>query len=111
MGASESFWNNAAQIITAVGVVFIGALSAILTYKLNKVNKKVETVDTKLKEVGENVNGKIDKLLQGKDDIAKAKDDAERLGEAKIAAHDSGKLEAMQEQKKDDALKNTPSKQ
>lgn len=100
MTPSDSFWNNAPAMISSIGVILISVVGIILNYKVNNVKKKVDTVN-------ENVNGKMDQLLKSKDDLALAKEADQKLIDAKQAAHDSGKLEAMQEQKKDEALKNT----
>lgn len=107
MTPSDSFWNNAPAMISSIGVILISLFGIILNYKVNNVKKTVDKVGETVNTVGENVNGKMTQLLQAKDDIALVKEADIKLQDAKKASHDSGKLEAMQEQKKDEALKNT----
>lgn len=113
--ASEAFWVNFKDNITAVGTVLILLGTTYVGFQANKAKKNSEEA-TKIAEKSKVVidelhkttNSKMDALLKAKDDLAKGKEDAKLLEEIKESAYNKGKLETIEKLKVEDALRNTP---
>lgn len=85
---SDAFWNTLPTLVTSV-VAAVGSITAVIVSL--KGNKKVD-------EVAKGVDGAMTKLLAAKDETAKAKDDSQKLIDAKSAAFNEGKLSEMGKQ-------------
>lgn len=93
---SDSFLSNAPMIIGAITVFIAGLVAGFV-----KIFNTIKAYHTE-------VNHKMDLLLKEKDDKIKAVETAKVLADAIVAARNQGKLDAIEEQKKEELLKQLP---
>lgn len=100
---SDSFWNNAPLIIVALTGFLTAAVAGFIA-----LWKFVASLKKDVKDYHVLVNSKVDLLLKEKDDKAKAIEAARVLAETILAAKNVGRLEAIEEMKKEELLKKLP---
>lgn len=99
---SDSFWTNAPLIIVALTGFLTAAVAGFIA-----LWKFVASLKKDVKDYHVAVNSKMDLLLKEKDDNTKALETAKILADAIVAARNKGKLEAMEEHKKEELLRNS----
>lgn len=117
---SDSFWTSLPATILAIGVTFGSIITSIVTIvnlvKTNKIerdNKQTKVDLTKqIEVVHDKVNGKMELLIKAASDVAEkvGAEKAKALLEKEAADKLTGKEEGIQQEKKEQAFRDSPPK-